>query len=747
MQKFDITGMSCAACSARVEKVISSLEGVDSCTVSLLTNSATVEGNADSKAVISAVKKAGYGIKVAGGTDEPDALLKPNAEVKGLTKRLVYSAVFLALLMYFSMGHNMFGFPLPPFLENKYVFVGTIQMLLALVVIVFNGKFYVNGIRGVINRAPNMDTLVSMGSAAAFIYSAVVLIQMSLDGGFAKQGLHDLYFESSAMILVLITVGKLLEALSKGRTTNAISALIRLAPQTATILQDGAEKKVKISDVKCGDVFVLRSGESIPVDGIVIEGTCTVNESSLTGESLPVDKEMESVVSTGTVCLSGFVKCRAVRVGEDTTLSQIIKTVRDAVATKAPIAKIADKVSGVFVPVVIAIAVITTAVWLICGRDIGFALARGISVLVVSCPCALGLATPVAIMVGSGLAAKNGILFKNAVAIETAGKIKTVALDKTGTITSGEMQVTDIFCEDQIDESELLSLAASLESKSEHPLAKAIVDAAKLREVEVKEITDFEVFPGNGVLGKCSGETVFAANLNFTAEKAELSEKLKNTAIGFAEQGKTPVFFAKDGIALGVIGVSDVIKEDSADAIAELRSMGIFVVMLTGDNQKTAKAIADLAGTDDVVAEMLPNEKAEVISKLKSKGVVAMVGDGINDSPALAVADVGIAIGAGTDVAIDSADVVLMKSRITDVVALIKLSRAILGTIHQNLFWAFAYNLIGIPLAAGAFINLLGWEMTPMFGAAGMSFSSFMVVLNALRLNSFKLYRKRKQER
>lgn len=750
MEQYNISGMSCAACSARVEKAVSKVEGVTSCSVSLLTNSMGVEGNASPKAIISAVEAAGYGAKQAGGemqaaASDKDDMLKDTQTPK-LKKRLVASLGFLIVLMYFSMGHMMWGWWVPPFFNDNHIAMGLLQMLLTIAVMVINQKFFISGFKGLVNRAPNMDTLVALGSGAAFCWSTYALFAMTAaqvrgDMQAVMSYMHEFYFESAAMILALITVGKMLEARSKGKTTDALKGLMKLAPKTAVILRNGEETTVSIEQVKKGDIFVVRPGENIPTDGIVLDGESAVDESALTGESIPVDKKVGDSVSAATVNQSGFIKCEATRVGEDTTLSQIIKMVSDAAATKAPIAKIADKVSGVFVPVVITIAIITTIVWLLVGRDLGFALARGISVLVISCPCALGLATPVAIMVGNGIGAKNGILFKTAVSLEEAGKVQIVALDKTGTITKGEPTVTDIITADVADEKELLTIVGSLESKSEHPLAKAIARKAADENISLREVDSFTALPGSGLSANLDGKQLFGGNLNFIETKANVSSELKSIADKLSSEGKTPLFFAEDDKLIGVIAVADVIKEDSPEAIRQLQNMGIQVVMLTGDNERTANAIGKQVGVDEVVAGVLPNEKETVIRRLSHQGKVAMVGDGINDAPALTRADIGIAIGAGTDVAIDAADVVLMNSKLTDVPAAIRLSRATLRNIHENLFWAFFYNAVGIPLAAGVFIHWFGWQLNPMFGAAAMSLSSFCVVTNALRLNLFKIHR------
>lgn len=756
MEQYNVTGMSCAACSARVEKAVNGVEGVTSCSVSLLTNSMGVEGTADASAIIKAVQDAGYGASKKGtdtknsrGASEYEEMIK-DRETPALKKRLIYSVGFLVVLMYFSMGHMMWNWPVPDFFAHNMLAQGLLQLLLTVVVMVINQKFFVSGFKSLWHRSPNMDTLVALGSAAAFIYSTYALFmmteaQVSGDMEVVHNYMHEFYFESAAMILTLITVGKMLEARSKGRTTDALKGLLKLSPKTAVIEVDGVETEIAIEQVKKGDIFVVRPGESIPVDGIVIEGNSAVNEAALTGESIPVDKEKGSSVSAATVNQSGFLRCEATRVGEDTTLSQIIQMVSDAAATKAPIAKVADKVSGVFVPTVITIAVITTLVWLFAGQSIGYALARGISVLVISCPCALGLATPVAIMVGNGMGAKNGILFKTAASLELAGKVGVVALDKTGTITNGTPVVTDIVPADGMSEAELLVLAASLEQKSEHPLAKAVNDYAKEHGIVYKEVNDFKALPGNGLSAELDGEKLLGGSQKFILE--QLGSKtgtsvpdLQNKAEKLAGEGKTPLFFTRGNSLLGMIAVADVMKEDSKEAIQQLRHMGIYVVMLTGDNERTAKAIGEKAGVDEVIAGVLPDGKETVIRELQKKGKVAMVGDGINDAPALTRADIGMAIGAGTDIAIDAADVVLVKSRLKDVAAAIRLSRATLKNIHQNLFWAFFYNVIGIPLAAGIWIPIFGWELNPMFGAAAMSLSSFCVVSNALRLNLLKVH-------
>ena len=749
MEQYSVTGMSCAACSARVEKAVSKVPGVTACSVSLLTNSMGVEGTASPQEIIQAVERAGYGAsQKSGGAKAPTTAEAEEAlvdhETPILKRRLIASLIFLVMLMYFSMGHMMWGWPLPSFYEGNHVAMGLTQMLLTIIVMVINQKFFISGFTSLFHRAPNMDTLVALGATAAFGYSTYALFAMTAaqvagDLAGVMKYMMDFYFESAAMILTLITVGKMLEARSKGKTTDALKGLMKLAPKTATLLRNGQEVKVPIEQVQTGDIFVVRPGENIPVDGVVEEGSSAVNESALTGESIPVDKAAGDSVSAATLNQSGFLRCRATRVGEDTTLSQIIQMVSDAAATKAPIAKIADKVSGVFVPVVITIAVVTTAVWLLLGYDVGFSLARGISVLVISCPCALGLATPVAIMVGNGMGAKNGVLFKNAVSLENAGRTQIVALDKTGTITAGEPKVTDILPANNVKEKDLLYLAVSLEQKSEHPLARAILQCGEEKQITPGEATDFQALAGNGLVASCKGKMLYGGNYAFISRKLTVPKQLQEAAENLAQAGKTPLFFAQGKQLLGIIAVADVIKEDSPQAIQELRNMGIQVVMLTGDNERTAQAIAKQAGVDHVVAGVLPDGKEAVIRKLKEHGKVAMVGDGINDAPALTRADLGIAIGAGTDVAIDAADVVLMKSRLSDVPAAIRLSRMTLRNIHQNLFWAFIYNTIGIPLAAGVFIPL-GLTLNPMFGAAAMSLSSFCVVTNALRLNLFKLH-------
>jgi Cu2+-exporting ATPase len=750
MEQYNVTGMSCAACSARVEKAVKKVPGVTSCSVSLLTNSMGVEGTASPAAILSAVQEAGYGAspktasasKASGASADLDALA--DHETPKLKRRLIASLGFLLVLMYFSMGHMMWGWPLPHWFDGNHVAMGLVQLLLAGIVMVINQKFFTNGFKGLIHGAPNMDTLVALGSMASFVWSTYALFAMTraqVDGNDAlvMHYMMEFYFESAAMILTLITVGKMLEARSKGKTTDALKSLMKLAPKTATLVRDGAEVTVAIADVQKGDVFVVRPGENIPVDGVVLEGTSAVNESALTGESIPVDKAVGDKVSAATTNQSGFLRCEATRVGEDTTLAQIIKMVSDAAATKAPIAKIADTVSGFFVPAVISIAVVTTIVWLLLGHELGYALARGISVLVISCPCALGLATPVAIMVGNGLGAKNGILFKTAASLEAAGRTQIVALDKTGTITEGAPRVTDLLPAEGVTETELLTLAAALESRSEHPLAKAVLADAETKAITPPEVTDFAALPGNGLAAKLDGMDIYAGNAAFIQTKLTLPAALAQQAEKLAAEGKTPLFFGGAGRLLGVIAVADTIKEDSPEAIRQLQNMGIRVVMLTGDNQRTADAIGRQAGVDEVIAGVLPDGKEAVIRQLQASGKVAMVGDGINDAPALTRADTGIAIGAGTDVAIDAADVVLMNSKLSDVPAAIRLSRATLRNIHENLFWAFIYNIIGIPLAAGLFIPF-GLTLNPMFGAAAMSLSSFCVVSNALRLNLFDLH-------
>ena len=771
MEQYHVTGMSCAACSSRVEKAVSKVPGVESCSVSLLTNSMGVEGTASPEAVIAAVEAAGYGASckgrgagtsgdsgngASGGGAEADLL--EDTETPVLKKRLIWSIIFLVVLMYFSMGHMMWGWPVPEAMADNHVAMGLLQLLLTAAVMVINQKFFISGFRSLWHRAPNMDTLVALGSTAAFGYSTYSLFAMTgaqvrgdMDG--VMQYMHEFYFETAAMILALITVGKMLEARSKGKTTDALKNLMKLAPKTAVVLRDGTETEVPVEQVVKGDVFVVRPGENIPVDGIVLEGISAVNEAALTGESIPADKNPGDQVSAATVNQSGFLKCEASRVGEDTTLSQIIRMVSDAATTKAPIAKIADKVSGVFVPAVIGIAVVTIVIWLLCGQSIGYALARGISVLVISCPCALGLATPVAIMVGNGMGAKNGILFKTAVSLEEAGKVNTVVLDKTGTITRGEPKVTDLIMAEGVSEAELLETAYALEARSEHPLAGAVVAMAEEKKLKVCDVQDFMILPGNGLTAVDNGDQLIGGSLTFLNDRIGVSDDVKTVAQRLAEEGKTPLLFARSKKILGVIAVADVIKEDSPEAIRQLQNMGIEVVMLTGDNERTATAVGKQAGVDQVIAGVLPDGKEAEIRRLRRKGKVAMVGDGINDAPALTRADIGIAIGAGTDVAIDAADVVLMNSKLSDVPAAIRLSRATLKNIHENLFWAFIYNIIGIPLAAGVWIPLFGWQLNPMFGAAAMSLSSFCVVTNALRLNLFDMRNaakdkqiKRKQE-
>lgn len=771
MEQYHVTGMSCAACSSRVEKAVSKVPGVESCSVSLLTNSMGVEGTASTEAVIAAVEAAGYGASckgrgagtsgvsgngASGGGAEADLL--EDTETPVLKKRLIWSIIFLVVLMYFSMGHMMWGWPVPEAMADNHVAMGLLQLLLTAAVMVINQKFFISGFRSLWHRAPNMDTLVALGSTAAFGYSTYSLFAMTgaqvrgdMDG--VMQYMHEFYFETAAMILALITVGKMLEARSKGKTTDALKNLMKLAPKTAVVLRDGAETELPVEQVVKGDVFVVRPGENIPVDGIVLEGISAVNEAALTGESIPADKNPGDQVSAATVNQSGFLKCEASRVGEDTTLSQIIRMVSDAAATKAPIAKIADKVSGVFVPAVIGIAAVTIVIWLLCGQSIGYALARGISVLVISCPCALGLATPVAIMVGNGMGAKNGILFKTAVSLEEAGKVNTVVLDKTGTITKGEPKVTDLIMAEGVSEAELLETAYALEARSEHPLAGAVVAMAEEKKLKVCDVQDFMILPGNGLTAVDNGDQLIGGSLTFLNDRIGVPDDVKTVAQRLAEEGKTPLLFARSKKILGVIAVADVIKEDSPEAIRQLQNMGIEVVMLTGDNERTAAAVGKQAGVDQVIAGVLPDGKETEIRRLRRKGKVAMVGDGINDAPALTRADIGIAIGAGTDVAIDAADVVLMNSKLSDVPAAIRLSRATLKNIHENLFWAFIYNIIGIPLAAGVWIPLFGWQLNPMFGAAAMSLSSFCVVTNALRLNLFDMRNaakdkqiKRKQE-
>ncbi len=760
MKQYTVTGMSCAACSARVEKAVSKVPGVTSCSVSLLTNSMGVEGSATDQEIIKAVVDAGYGASakdgeknangVSGGAASEDALADHETPI--LKKRLLYSVGFLIVLMYFSMGHMMWNWPLPAFMDGNHVMMGLVQLYLTVIIMVINQKFFINGFKSLFHGAPNMDTLVALGSFASFGYSSYALFAMTYaehqgDAQAVMGYMHEFYFESAAMILTLITVGKMLEARSKGKTTDALKSLMKLSPKTAVVEKEGKETEVPVEQVRIGDVFVVRPGENIPVDGIVLEGNSAVNEAALTGESIPVDKQAGDRVSAATINQSGFIRCEATRVGEDTTLSQIIRMVSDAAATKAPIAKVADKVSGIFVPAVITIAVLTTIVWLIAGENVGFALARGISVLVISCPCALGLATPVAIMVGNGMGAKNGILFKTAVSLEETGKVEIVALDKTGTITSGEPKVTDVLAADGHSEEELLKLAYSLESKSEHPLAKAIVAYGTEKHTEQIPVTEFKALPGNGLEGKAGEADVKGGSLKFAQSQTEISEKIRLQAEKLAEEGKTPLMFMKNGTLAGMIAVADVIREDSPQAVKELQNMGIEVVMLTGDNERTAKAIGRQAGVDRVIAGVLPDGKEEVIRRLKEQGKVAMVGDGINDAPALTRADMGIAIGAGADVAIDAADVVLVKSRLSDVPAAIRLSRGTLRNIHENLFWAFFYNVIGIPLAAGIWIPIFGWKLNPMFGAAAMSLSSFCVVTNALRLNLLNIKDSRKDKK
>ena len=752
MKQYTVTGMSCAACSSRVEKAVSKVPGVTACSVSLLTNSMGVEGDVPPETVIHAVEDAGYGASLKGqgaaaqaqSASEAEDALK-DRETPVLKHRLIASLGFLAVLMYMSMGHMMWGWPLPHFMDGNHVAMGLLQLLLAGIIMVINQKFFISGFKGLLHRAPNMDTLVALGSGASFIYSTYALFAMTdaqLKGNdtAVMSYMHEFYFESAAMILALITVGKMLEARSKGKTTDALKGLMKLAPKTAVIIRDGVETKVPIEEVKKGDVFVVRPGENIPVDGVVLEGTSAVNEAALTGESIPVDKAQGAPVSAATVNQSGYLRCEATRVGEDTSLSQIIRMVSDAAATKAPIAKIADRVSGVFVPAVITIAVVTTIVWLLAGQTFGFALARGISVLVISCPCALGLATPVAIMVGNGMGAKNGILFKTAVSLEETGKMDIVALDKTGTITSGEPRVTDVIPSGGVTERELVSLALSLEKKSEHPLAKAVLLYAKEQRIDAPEAADFQALPGNGLSGTLDGALLAGGSFSYISGHTTVSAQEQASFERLASEGKTPLCFMKNGRLAGMIAVADVIKEDSPQAVKELQNMGIRVVMLTGDNERTARAIGAQAGVDEVIAGVLPDGKESVIRSLKEQGKVAMVGDGINDAPALTRADIGIAIGAGTDIAIDAADVVLMKSRLSDVPAAIRLSRATLRNIHENLFWAFFYNVVGIPLAAGLWYPIFGWKLNPMFGAAAMSLSSFCVVTNALRLNLFKMH-------
>lgn len=757
MEHYSVTGMSCAACSSRVEKAVSKVDGVTECTVSLLTNSMTVEGTAAPEAIIQAVKDAGYGAtqkdKASGKqsrSQEDEMSEIEDKEIKTLRNRLCSSIVFLLLLMYLSMGHMMWGWPLPGFLKDNHVAMGLIQMLLTIVIMVINQKFFVSGFKSLLHRSPNMDTLVALGSGAAFGYSTYALFamtdaQMKNDMHTVMGYMHEFYFESAAMILTLITVGKMLEAYSKGKTTNAIKSLLQLAPKKASVLRNGEYAEVSIEEVRVDDLFLVHPGESIPVDGIVVEGNSAVNEASLTGESIPVDKTKGDTVSAATVNQSGVLTCKAVRIGEDTTLSQIIHMVSDAAATKAPIAKVADKVSGVFVPAVLLIAAVTTIIWLLAGQDVGFALARGISVLVISCPCALGLATPVAIMVGNGVGAKNGIMFKNASALEEAGRIRRIALDKTGTITKGEPEVTDIVAAEGVTKDELLLYAYALEKNSEHPLAKAIHMYAQKKKIEAKEVDELEALAGHGLQAKINGKGLYGGNRGFVEEKVAVANEIVQKGEQFAKEGKTPLYFAMDQKMLGLIAVADVLKEEAAQAVQELQDLGIHVTMLTGDHEETAKAIGRLAGVDEVIAGVLPDGKESTIRTLQQRGKVAMVGDGINDAPALTRADVGVAIGAGTDIAIDAADVVLMKSNVRDIPAMIRLSRATLRNIHENLFWAFIYNVIGIPLAAGAWISLFHWELNPMFGAAAMSLSSFCVVSNALRLNLCKIYDAKKK--
>ena len=748
MRQYNVTGMSCAACSARVEKAVGKVPGVTSCSVSLLTNSMGVEGDVPPEQIIAVVEQAGYGASEKGAGEKKqsgaDTTALEDKETPVLKRRLIASVGFLLVLMYFSMGHMMWGWPLPAWFDDNHIAMGLVQLLLAGIVMVINQKFFISGFKSLWHRSPNMDTLVAMGSMASFLWSVYVLFAMTraqVDGNMeaVMDYMMDFYFESAAMILTLITVGKMLEARSKGKTTDALKGLMNLAPKTAVLVKGEKEVTVPIEQVEKGDIFVVRPGESIPVDGKILEGHSAVNEAALTGESIPVDKEEGDLVSAATINQSGFIRCEATRVGEDTTLSQIIQMVSDAAATKAPIAKIADKVSGVFVPVVILIAVVTTIVWLLAGQTFGYALARGISVLVISCPCALGLATPVAIMVGNGMGAKNGILFKTAVSLEEAGRVQIVALDKTGTITSGEPRVTDLVCEPGYDEKTLLELAGALEKKSEHPLAKAVLLEIAQRKISTKEVENFQALAGNGLTGTLEGHRLLGGSMKYISSQVTVGKQVKNQAQILAKQGKTPLLFAKDDVLIGMIAVADVIKEDSPKAVQELQNMGIRVVMLTGDNEQTAKAIGAQAGVDQVIAGVLPDGKEAVIRKLKEYGKVAMVGDGINDAPALTRADIGIAIGAGADVAIDAADVVLMKSRLSDVPAAVRLSRATLRNIHENLFWAFFYNIIGIPLAAGVWIPIFGWTLNPMFGALAMSLSSFCVVSNALRLNLFKV--------
>ena len=759
MEQYQVTGMSCAACSSRVEKAVSAVPGVTSCSVSLLTNSMGVEGSASPETIIQAVTDAGYGASLKKSGENKAGSVQPNyddmlkdTETPKMKKRLIASVVLLIPLMYVSMGHMMWNWPLPSFFDGNHVAMGLVQLLFTIAIMVINQKFFVNGVKGILHKSPNMDTLVALGSGASFVYSVYALFamtgaQVAGDGETVMSYMHEFYFESAAMILTLITVGKMLEARSKGKTTDALKSLMKLAPKTATVIRDGKEAEVGIEQVRIGDHFVVRPGENIPVDGIVIEGTSAVNESALTGESIPVDKERGDSVSAATLNQSGFLRCEATRVGEDTTLSQIIQMVSDAAATKAPIAKVADRVSGIFVPAVITIAVVTIIIWLLAGQSIGFALARGISVLVISCPCALGLATPVAIMVGNGMGAKHGIMFKTAVSLEETGKTDIVALDKTGTITSGEPEVTDMVPAEGYSEEKLLLAALALEQKSEHPLAHAIVRLAQEKQITCDAVEEFEAVAGNGLTGTQKGVRLTGGNRKFIESRVKIPAEIAKAADSLAEQGKTPLFFAEGEKLIGMIAVADVIKKDSYQAIQELKNMGIHVVMLTGDNERTAKAIGSQAGVDEVIAGVLPDGKEEVVRKLKEKGKVTMVGDGINDAPALTRADIGMAIGAGTDIAIDAADVVLMKSRLLDVPAAIRLSRATLRNIHENLFWAFFYNVIGIPLAAGLWYPIFGWKLNPMFGAAAMSLSSFCVVSNALRLNLFAMYDARKDKK
>ena len=759
MEQYQVTGMSCAACSSRVEKAVSAVPGVTSCSVSLLTNSMGVEGSASPETIIQAVADAGYGASLKKSGENKAGSVQPNyddmlkdTETPKMKKRLIASVVLLIPLMYVSMGHMMWNWPLPSFFEGNHVAMGLVQLLFTIAIMVINQKFFVNGVKGILHKSPNMDTLVALGSGASFVYSVYALFamtgaQVAGDGEAVMSYMHEFYFESAAMILTLITVGKMLEARSKGKTTDALKSLMKLAPKTATVIRDGREAEVGIEQVRIGDHFVVRPGENIPVDGIVIEGTSAVNESALTGESIPVDKEKGDSVSAATLNQSGFLRCEATRVGEDTTLSQIIQMVSDAAATKAPIAKVADRVSGIFVPAVITIAVVTIIIWLLAGQSIGFALARGISVLVISCPCALGLATPVAIMVGNGMGAKHGIMFKTAVSLEETGKTDIVALDKTGTITSGEPEVTDMVPAEGYSEEKLLLAALALEQKSEHPLAHAIVRLAQEKQMTCDAVEEFEAVAGNGLTGTQKGVRLTGGNRKFIESRVKIPAEIAKAADSLSEQGKTPLFFAEGEKLIGMIAVADVIKKDSYQAIQELKNMGIHVVMLTGDNERTAKAIGSQAGVDEVIAGVLPDGKEEVVRKLKEKGKVTMVGDGINDAPALTRADIGMAIGAGTDIAIDAADVVLMKSRLLDVPAAIRLSRATLRNIHENLFWAFFYNVIGIPLAAGLWYPIFGWKLNPMFGAAAMSLSSFCVVSNALRLNLFAMYDARKDKK